>query len=354
MEFLHLLQKKEKILSKIQNLNFNYNFKDYWLESEFNSKTDTVFSGGDGSFNKIDYINYCLYIAGAVSFNQKTGEKIEKSVSAFDGNIILPYKYVQSRLSLYMLNTELKVALSNLMNNEIDYYLYDGSIYSFLVQTNNNMTIDGKRLEETVFDYYKTYSKEIREKIFDEINSSDINSAVELELETSFTEEQKISLEQVEYLILLSEISKYKNKMVGIAKTSKMNVYFEDSLVPDIALFSRCKKSGYSKPIDLISEKVNKNFYKNADYFKKFGIELENLFYQFVKLENNSGVLCVTSFEKLDETFYSNLKEISVSGYPYILKKSHETVKIENSDVEKFAKLLGIYEESDRNVNLKY
>ncbi|ABR54431.1 conserved hypothetical protein [Methanococcus vannielii SB] len=354
MDFSTLIQKKEKVVSKIQNINFNHDHSKYWIESLFIHKSDMKFSGGDGSFNKIDYINYCLYLTGAVSYCQSVGGTIEKSVSAFDGDIILPYKYVQNRLSRYMLNTELKVALSNLIKSEIDYYLYDGSLYSFLVQTNNHMTVNGKKLEETIFDYYKEYSRIIRSKIFEEITSGCISSAVDISFENSLNEEQKIALEQLEYLILLSEITKYQKKMVGIAKTSKMNIYFENALIPDLALFSRCKKSGYSIPVDLISEKVNKNFYKNVDYFKKFGIDLKNLYYQFVKLEDNSGILCATSFEKLDETFYSNLKEISVSGYPYILKKSHENVKIENSDVLKFARLLGIYEESDRDSNLKF
>ncbi|WP_459201069.1 DNA double-strand break repair nuclease NurA [Methanococcus sp. CF] len=353
MDYSKLLSKKENICSKIKNIDFNFDFKSYWTDCDFSSTSDAIFAGGDGSFNKLDYINYCLYISGAISYIQKTDEKVEESISAWDSNIILPYRYVQSRLSLYMLNMELKVALWNLKNRNIDYYLYDGSLYSLIVQTNNKISINGENVENTIFKYYELYGKELKNKIFEEIDSKNINSSVELS-NKNFNEEEKIILEQLEYLILLSEILKYHEKIVGVAKTSKMNIYFKDALIPDLAIFSKCKKSGYSKPLDLVDEKINKNFYKNVEYFKKFGIDLKKLNYQFLKLEKNSGTLCITSFENLNETFFSNLQKISVSGYPYILKKSHENVKIEKKEIEKFVKLLGIYEKTDRDSNLEY
>ncbi|ABO34697.1 conserved hypothetical protein [Methanococcus maripaludis C5] len=354
MDYSKLLSKKENICSKIKNIDFNFDYESYWNNCDFSSTSDAIFAGGDGSFNKIDYINYCLYISGAVSYVQKTDGKVEESISAWDSNIILPYRYVQSRLSLYMLNMELKVALWNLKNRNIDYYLYDGSLYSLLVQTNNKFSINGENVENTISKYYEHYGIELKNKIFEEIDSKNINSSVELSNDLKFSEEEKIILEQLEYLILLSEILKYREKIVGVAKTSKMNIYFKDALIPDLAIFSKCKNSGYSKPLDLVDEKINKNFYKNVEYFKKFGIDLKKLNYQFVKLDKNSGTLCITSFEELDETFFSNLQRISVSDYPYILKKSHENVKIEKKEIEKFVKLLGIYEKSDRDSNLEY
>lgn len=228
-----------------------------------------------------------------------------------------------------MLNMELKVALWNLKNKDIDYYLYDGSLYSLLIQTNNKISINGESLENSIFRYYGLYGEELKNKIFEEIDSKNINSSVEISNNSKFSEEEKIILEQLEYLILLSEILKYREKIVGVAKTSKMNIYFKDALIPDLAIFSRCKNPGYSKPLDLVDEKINKNFYKNVEYFKKFGIDLKKLNYQFLKLDDNNGTLCITSFEELDEDFFSNIQKISVSGYPYILKKSHENVKIE-------------------------
>ncbi|MBA2847106.1 NurA-like 5'-3' nuclease [Methanococcus maripaludis] len=354
MDYSKLLSKKEDICSKIKNIDFNFDYESYWNNCDFNNHSNAVFAGGDGSFNKIDYINYCLYISGAVSYIQKTGGRVEESVSSWDSNIILPYRYVQSRLSLYMLNMELKVALWNLKNEDIDYYLYDGSLYSLLIQTNNKISINGESLENSIFRYYELYGNEIKNKIFEEIDSKNINSSVEISNNSKFSEEEKIILEQLEYLILLSEILKYREKIVGVAKTSKMNIYFKDALIPDLAIFSRCKNPGYSKPLDLVDEKINKNFYKNVEYFKKFGIDLKKLNYQFLKLDNNNGTLCITSFEELDEDFFSNIQKISVSGYPYILKKSHENVKIEKKEIEKFAKLLGIYEKTDRDSNLEY
>ena len=96
---------------------------------------------------------------------------------------------------------------------------------------------------------------------------------------------------------------------------------------------------------------INKNITYALNNFKKF-YPIKNLYYQFLRLENNSGMVNITSLCELDDKFFSSLKEISISGYPYILKKSHEAVKITDKDMELCAKLLGIYKKTDREIIL--
>jgi NurA-like 5'-3' nuclease len=356
MDFSYLLKKKDEINKKISSLKKTANVDECWILNSFENPKNYTFAGGDGSFNKKDYLDFCLYTVGTISYINKVGEAVEKSIMYWDTDIMQPYKYVSNRLRLYMVNMELKTILWNFINKNIDYYLFDGSLYSLLIQTHTygshpEYNFNGDR---HIFNYYKEYYSEIRKKIFEQLKTGELHPIYD------YNENERILFEQVEYIILLVELlKKYGDKVVGISKTSKMNLYFENSNVPDIALFSNNLKSGYSLPINLVNNKIgsneigstNKNVQNALNSFKKF-FPVDELYYQFLKLENTSGVVNITSLKKLDEKFFSSLKKISISGYPYILKKSHENVKITDKDMELCAKLLGIYKKEDRDIIL--
>ncbi|WP_048057953.1 DNA double-strand break repair nuclease NurA [Methanothermococcus okinawensis] len=356
MDFSYLLSKKNKIRKKIESIDRKFDSGKYWIPQNFENPSDCVFAGGDGSFNKLNYIDYCLYSIGAVSYINKVGEKIEKSISYWDTDIILPYKYVPDRLRLYMMNMELKTALWNFMNKDIDYYLFDGSIYSLLIQTHTYGTVienNKNSSESSIVDYYNEYCNEIKDRIFENIGENRLIPTNDLNYKSN---EERILFEQLEYIVLLTELlQNYDKKIIGVSKTSKMNLYFKEANIPDIAIFSKIKGTGYSKPLDLSDKKIkdiNKNIYYTINHIKHFGYDIGKLYYQFVRLDGSSGMLNITSFSKLNNDFFSNLNEISVGGYPYILKKSHETVKIGDKDMELCAKLLGIYCKTDRDIIL--
>ena len=347
MDFSYILNKKAKIQEKINSLNKNIDIGEHWINDNFENSSNCVFAGGDGSFNKIDYIDYCLYSVGTISYINKTGGKIEESIKHWDTDIMLPYKYVSNRLRLYMINMELKAILWNFINKDIDYYLFDGSLYSLLIQTHTYGAPHNLEQNSDLTSCYNSHKKELMEKIYAQLNNNDLSPIYD------YNEGEKILFEQLEYIALLMEILKnYKNKLIGISKTSKMSIYFENSNMPDMGIFSKeVKNTGYSKPINLVEKQFNEGINYTINNFKKL-YPLENLYYGFLKLDNNSGLTNITSFCKLDSEFFSNLKEISISGYPYVLKKSHETVKISNKSMELCGKLLGINKKSDRDIIL--
>jgi len=357
LDYSHILNKNHKIHKTINSINRKFDTEKYWINYNFedNSPTNThTFAGGDGSFNKINYVDFCLYSVGTVSYINKVGEKIEKSVSYWDTDIIIPYIYISNRLTLYMLNMELKSALWNFKNKDIDYYLLDGSLYSLIIKTHTYMGREEGSNE--ILYYYKKYGKEIRNKINEELDNGILAPTVSIDVKESEEDRiyHKIILEQIEYIVLLIEIlKKYRDKIVGISKTSKMNIYFKEGYIPDMAIFSRVKTLGYSKPLNLADWKmveINQGVYNNIKYLKKFGQDIDELYYQFVKLDRGEGVLNITSFKNLESEFFSNLNEISVGNYPYILKKSHEEVKIKDNDMTHCAKLLGLYSSRDREL----
>ncbi|ABR55611.1 DNA double-strand break repair nuclease NurA [Methanococcus aeolicus] len=347
MDFSYILNKKARIQEKINSINKTMDIGEYWIHDNFENSSNCIFAGGDGSFNKIDYIDYCLYSVGTISYINETGGKIEESIKQWDIDIMLPYKYVSNRLRLYMINMELKTILWNFINKDIDYYLFDGSLYSLLIQTHTYGAPRNLEQNSDLTYCYNSHKKELMEKIYAQLNNNDLSPIYD------YNEDEKILFEQLEYIVLLVEILKnYKNKIIGISKTSKMSIYFENSNMPDMGIFSKgVKKTGYSKPINLVEKQFNEGINYTINNFKKL-YPLENLYYGFLKLDNNSGLTNITSFCKLDNEVFSNLKEISVSGYPYVLKKSHETVKISNKSMELCGKLLGINKKRDRDIIL--
>ncbi len=350
MDFSYILKKRNDIHEKISLLYNASNIEEYWISDNFNSEvSDYNFAGGDGSFNKIDYIDYCLYSVGVISYTNKVGESIKESLKYWDIDIMQPYKYVSNRLRLNMLNMELKTVLWNFINKDIDYYLFDGSLYSLLIQTHTYGYGMGYNSDESIVDYYKEYNSEIKNKIYYQLKNNELSPIYE------YGDDKKILFEQLEYIILLVEIlKKYGDRLIGISKTSKMNLYFTDSNIPDIAIFSKVANSGYSKPFNLTKnsiKSINENIYNTITNFKNI-YPIKNLYYQFLKLEDNSGIINITTTNKLNSKFFSSLKRISISGYPYILKKSHENVKITDKDMQLCAKLLGIYKKVDRDIIL--
>ncbi|MBW9223787.1 DNA double-strand break repair nuclease NurA [Methanothermococcus sp. SCGC AD-155-E23] len=369
MKYFYILSKKEEISKLIERINREIDYKkqilnDCWISSNFQGNgADYTFGGGDGSFNRIDYINLCLYLVGSVSYTNKVGERLEDSISFWEPGIVLPYRYVEYRLKLYMINMELKTALWNLENRDIDYYLFDGSLYSLIIQTHTyGGRINGEIKEDygEILDYYRNYKKEIKDEIYQDLADNRL-TPVTSTVRNAEDEKLRIILEQVEYIVLLREIvEKYRDKFIGVSKTSKMSIYFKryndngNSLfktLPDIGIFSSAEGTGYSKPINLADRKeVDYNIYYSIHYLKRFHLHIPELYYQFVRLDSKGGVLNITSFKKLEEKFFANLKDISVGGYPYILRRSHEDVKISDKDMEICARLLKLYDSRDRDM----
>jgi len=369
LKYFYILSRKEEISKLIERINREIDYKkqilnDCWISCNFQGNgADYTFGGGDGSFNKIDYINLCLYLVGSVSYTNKVGERLENSISFWEPGIVLPYRYVEYRLKLYMINMELKTALWNLENRDIDYYLFDGSLYSLIIQTHTyGGRINGEIKEDygEILDYYRDYKKEIKNEIYQDLAANRL-TPVTTTVRNAEDEKLRIILEQVEYIVLLREIvEKYRDKFIGVSKTSKMSIYFKryngngNSLfktLPDIGIFSSVEGTGYSKPINLADRKeVEYNIYYSIHYLKRFHLHIPQLYYQFVRLDSRGGVLNITSFKKLEEKFFTNLNEISVGGYPYILRRSHEDVKISDKDMEICAKLLKLYDSRDRDM----
>ncbi|ACV23880.1 DNA double-strand break repair nuclease NurA [Methanocaldococcus fervens] len=350
----HLLKNKEQIIKKMEKINgLSYNINEYWIEDNFDKPIEMSFAGGDGSYNHIDYISFSFFGVGAVSFRHKIGEKIKKTKDTYIFDISHPLD-IETKLRTYMLTLELKTALYTLKNYDIDYYIIDGSLFSLLIFAKTNIDKADKNKFDSI---YKEYKKELDKKIDEELKSGEIGIiSKDLELDR----EDKLLVEHAEYMVTLTKLLKeFKDKLIGISKTSKINIYF-NAEIPDIAVFTKfTNKEGYSTPINFIKMLGKKkgeghsqlsSVMKGINFINEYNGNIETAYIQFVRLEDNCGVVGITSFNKIDKDVLSSLKEISVNGYPYILKKSHETVEITNKKLQSIAKMLNIDDPIARHI----
>ncbi|ACX72674.1 NurA domain protein [Methanocaldococcus vulcanius M7] len=352
----YLLKNRDQIIKKMEKINDidKKEVEEHWILNDFDDPVDLNFAGGDGSCNKIDYISFSFYGVGAVSFMHRNGEKIRQVGEEYIFDIAHPLE-IEDRIRRFMQILELKTAMYVLKNYNVDYYLFDGSLFSLLISTKKGMEAYEEQLKNVFLEYKKEFSK----KIDEEIETGEIG-VISKDLEYNLNE--KILIEHVEYIITLTKlINEFKDKLIGISKTSKINIYFDRNM-PDIAIFTKyTDKAGYSKPIDFLGkigdEKKEKHkqlssIVKGIHFIEKhpFNAKIGTAYIQFIRLEDNCGVVGLTSFNKVDEGVISSIKEISINGYPYILKKAHNTVELTTKKLETIAKMLNIDDPIARHI----
>ena len=91
--------------------------------------------------------------------------------------------------------------------------------------------------------------------------------------------------------------------------------------------------------------------------FPILNLELSNTPYHvfFAKLENKSQVIKIEIPLEIQDkkniiTILNNLESISVNGYPHILKKAHDEVKIETKYMKRITRDIRVSNTEDRSV----
>ncbi|WP_052332216.1 DNA double-strand break repair nuclease NurA [Methanobrevibacter arboriphilus] len=172
----------------------------------------------------------------------------------------------------------------------------------------------------------------------DSINNKDT-------IDESFTlENVENYLENIEKLLALANLLKYKDKIIAISKTSIANDYFKSN-IPDMAIFDKYidnQVTGYSYPPKYSPDKDNqlkREFPVENEFFKSL---IFTIFY--VRLEKNKNILKIELPYKANE---ERIKEIigiiskdCTDGYPYLLKKAHHDVVIKKMILNSYLILL--------------
>lgn len=341
------LKKRDGINQKIEEIGSSQvDASRQWVEYPVEESTlDVSIAAGDGSINKRKFLPFIFYAIDAEGIIHTTTGL--KRIESSEIDVITHHKYVEDRLRSYMGIFEIKNALKLFKEHDVDLFLFDGSILGNLIRP---FPIE-RELKEQV-------KEKIREKYLplleEELKSSDLGItsskfAGDIAGEFDDTTEPMIYLENLENLLVISELMKKNKKLVAISKTSTSTEYF-DLKVPDIAIFDMySKKQGYSKPRYSNVSDVKRDFPVRNNFLKNLAF---TIFY--ARLEDYKNILKFElpyhATEEDIKDLLMNIKNISAEGYPLLLKKAHNDVVIRKTHLENLSKIIGLREKSGREM----
>lgn len=378
--YLKTIEKKDEINDFFENIAEQIDVskvkKEYVTRKFGKNLQDKNFSAIDGSFNKTKYMAGYIYAITSQTIVSKSGENVFKESTSADINTIstIYNNRIDRLLSLQMNIFELKSTIDTLRKHpDINYMLMDGSIrgslMSFRLLQYYNIP---QKITRLFPEYYKVIEDEIsKEDMSIEITteklkgkiSQECKELIEIENIDYVYKDNEMNilmyLESIEQLLCIYYLlNKFKEKIVCISKTSTTKSLFNE-FIPDSAVIEYiCNESGFTHPRLQESNNIIREINGNKvtiDYPVRNRELSDNVFTtSFVKLEDKSNVLKIELPRRIDEEtlvkVLSDLESISVEGYPHILKKAHDEVKIESKFMNRIQRNIGIYDKTGRDM----
>ena len=344
----------DSVLSRIDELRskayaewISYNeARERWIEHRFSrAEGEVKLCGVDGGRNFKEYRGFVIYVVNAEAVVYE-GSKLEEPVKLYEVDILTPYRFVEERVRIYSEVLEAKAALEALELREVKVALIDGSLISSLIKP---LYAERARWLQGIDEYRErlkglvTLGRGIAAKLL--LNELTQVYGSEAGRAASY-------LEGVEKLIVYRWLlERHRGKLIFISKTSRGVDYFK-SFKPDIAIFEQAThKPGYSEPLHIkVGEKLRRSLPIDDAFFRSMDL---TLFY--ARLEDGGPVL---RFEVPGRLRHEEVEELletiapySVAGYPYPLEKAHRDVEVEGTELDKVARIIGLYAEARGPLN---
>ncbi|WP_407414119.1 DNA double-strand break repair nuclease NurA [Methanobrevibacter sp.] len=327
--------------------NSDFSLDGKWFDRPFaKSNKDFSIAAGDGSFNikKFLMFNYCPVSAEALIYDGDL-KNIEQS-EIFEMEHV---PFIKELIPNYMSIFELKCCLKAINEYDVDYYLFDGSIFGDLQNhypKGAKQPADLKeKLDGGVLSYFVDKVNDLSNL---DLSFPLIKKQVYAHPSKELDEVYDLYLSSIEKLLVLREVLKSNKKVISISKTSSNNDLFRSN-APDIGILDQLtQKQGIS---DIIRKKVESSIAVPFPVFDEFFSKLWfTIFY--VRLEENKNVLKVELPYWAEDDEVAEIIEIikrdSAEGYPYLLNKAHNDVIITNKHVDELLKISRIYETTNR------
>lgn len=327
--------------------NENFSMEGKWFDEPFaRSKKEFSIAAGDGSFNikKFLMFNYCPVGAESLIYDGDLTQIEQAEIFHIDH---IPF--IKELIPNYMSIFELKCCLKTINEYDVDYYLFDGSIFGDL---QNHYPKGAKQPEDIRSSLdgavLKMFEEDIRDLSSLDLSFPKLKKQVFVHASDELDDVYNLYLSSIEKLLVLREVLKKNKKIISISKTSSANELFHSN-APDIGILDQfTQKQGIS---DIIYKKVESSvpvpFPVANDFFNRLWF---TIFY--VRLEENKNVL------KVELPYYAEKEEVieiveiikrdSAEGYPYLLNKAHNDVIITNKHVDELLKIGRIYETTNR------
>ncbi len=327
--------------------NSDFSLDGKWFDRPFaKSNKDFSIAAGDGSFNikKFLMFNYCPVSAEALIYDDNL-KSIEQS-EIFEMEHV---PFIKELIPNYMAIFEFKCCLKAINEYDVDYYLFDGSIFGDLQNhypKGAKQPADLKeKLDGGVLSYFVDKVNDLSNL---DLSFPLIKKQIYAHPSKELDEVYDLYLSSIEKLLVLREVLKSNKKVISISKTSSNNDLFHSN-APDIGILDQLtQKQGISK---IIRKKVESNIAVPFPVFDEFFSKLWfTIFY--VRLEENKNVLKVELPYWAEDDEVAEIIEIikrdAAEGYPYLLNKAHNDVVITNKHVDELLKISRIYETTNR------
>lgn len=327
--------------------NSDFSLEGKWFDKPFaKSNKDFSIAAGDGSFNikKFLMFNYCPVSAEALIYDGDL-KSIEQS-EIFEMEHV---PFIKELIPNYMSVFELKCCLKAINEYDVDYYLFDGSIFGDLQNHYPKGAKQPEDLKEKLDGgVLKYFTDTVNDLSNLDLSFPRIKKKIYAHPSKELDEVYDLYLSSIEKLLVLREVLKNNKKVISISKTSSNNDLFHSN-APDIGILDQfTQKQGIS---DIIRKKVESSIAVPFPVFNEFFSKLWfTIFY--VRLEENKNILKVELPYWAEDDEVAEIIEIikrdSAEGYPYLLNKAHNDVIITNKHVDELLKISRIYETTNR------
>ncbi len=377
-----LLEKTFHLKNELSSLAINLN--EEITEKEVNEKWNPYIPqeefkftiAADGSLNKRHYLGFYLYSIAGYSFGQRENKSsVEEVTGDINLSVIKKTEFAESYFKLLMFLAETKALLKLAIKEKPEVLMIDGTLSSRFIlpppKTNwfINEEFKGelaklsgqmiKDIEKNIFDYdLVSFSPPIKnlaiQKLVDKFGK-------EKGMRRDMLEAVLSKLAYFEYFILLHFLFyklDWNPLIIGVAKTSHDTEIFNKS-IPDIKLFQQhVKNLGYSEERYVDIE--NKSKMKEWEFSEIFEViekekaeELKDvqIKYFYSKYDKGRLVSLIEVYENPESKTISPavindyLKYFSVGGYPFLLKKVDNEVRITHKDMDLIENLLDLKNE---------
>ena len=295
--------------------------------------------GVDGGRNFREFKGFVIYVvdAEAVIYD---GPSIVDSVKLYDVDILTPYRLVEERVRTYSEVLEAKAALEAVESRGVELALIDGSLISSLIKP---LYAERARRLQGI--------DKFRERLKGLVATGRGIAAKLLlkELSEAYGPEAGRAasyLEGVEKLLVYRRLLEdYRDRLVFVSKTSRGVDYFR-SPRPDLAIFEQhTRHSGFSEPVYMrVGDKLRRSLPVDDRFFRSIDV---TLFY--ARLEDRGPVLRFEVPRRVGEDEIEGLLRTiapySIAGYPYPLERAHRDVEVEDHELDRVRRLIGLHGE---------
>jgi len=350
----------ESIHSSYQHIN-NVDVYEKWMDYGFKDDYSNVnLIAVDGSLNCSRFVIGDVYaLSSHVLYNNY--EKTEYLKSLNEVVFIPSSQDTYSKVINKQMNVmELKCILDGLNTKDIDYVLLDGDLHSTL-----NHIAAGVRTSMMNEDYIKSLTEDISidcgdddyelptiHEILENIPDSRNNSKYDYLMYC-------LMIEQL--CIIYGILNKFSHKIISISKTSHGHSLYNYDLSDRAIIEIFTSNSGYSKEYknDDNRFRIHTPFDVKYSEYPLYDEFLSKVVFtnRFVRLTDMASPLKVQlAYDASEDEFLdvlSMLKSISLTstGYPVILKKVHDDVKISNKNMNNIIRNMGLNNfKQERNV----